>query len=773
MAKIQINSLPNGFEIKNGKIVKTTMKAGGAITGDQSNYGLVSSTSSLQKDANKQSGPDVRYSLSSVPRDEANLEAEGGESVLTDLNNDGSFGLYNITGPRHSKGGVPMYLPEQSFIYSDTDAMKFRGTELAEFGFESKKGITPAKISNKFNLNEFYAMAAEDPSDEIRNKSSELMLDKNKKALSKLAFAQESKKNFDNGVPVASYPYLVSQGIDPIEFTQRIEQTTQQAAQQKAIASLPPEQQQKLMMLQQMMSQMDSQSQQAPQPEQGMSESMGYEEFPEEQYMYGGSLDEYQKKGEVKPKPKNNVAWNPKDVEYFKEYGIDVNSLGVGETAYVDLQPTEEGAANQYGTVYGDASKNLAGWAESWKNIYPEADAMLASLKTFKPNKINASNPEVVKFQKWLNETYVPGKVQEIKTKAVNAGNKWNPTVEKTLTNQIIQRYGFNPTKTGKAYDGKVGTWTSSRRPLDYQAKPNDPEPVKETPSKKIDVPDFESTYRAPQYDFYAQDLLKAGAIANRDRRMFLPYQPAVQRTQMDYVLEDPTREIAANNEQFAIAANAAGSFGGPQQLAARTAQASGSTFEANANTLARVNSRNVGTINQGKQMNAQLERDFNRESNDRTVKQYDDTQLVLNRYMNEKNFDREQLADATANMITNAANTYNLNSIQPYYAIDPTTGGTIDLYNTRAFNPTKDYVDPEAQKSKRLKDLQDLMNIGIKAPNQAQLDYINGQAARKKDPYTAMFEQLQSDYQGIPVSKKGSEIKKYAVPFYTGKVGY
>ncbi len=68
---------------------------------------------------------DVRFSVNSVPRDEANVEAEGGETVLADLNSNGQFGLYNINGPRHSSGGVPMYLPEQSFIYSDTAALKF------------------------------------------------------------------------------------------------------------------------------------------------------------------------------------------------------------------------------------------------------------------------------------------------------------------------------------------------------------------------------------------------------------------------------------------------------------------------------------------------------------------------------------------------------------------------------------------------------------------------------------------------------------------------
>ena len=100
--------------------------------------------------------PDVRYSLSSVPRDVANLEAEGGETVLTDLNQDGNFGLYDIKGPRHGSGGVPMYLPEQSFIYSDTRDLKMNRQELAEFGLETRKKMTPAAVSKKFPLNQFY-----------------------------------------------------------------------------------------------------------------------------------------------------------------------------------------------------------------------------------------------------------------------------------------------------------------------------------------------------------------------------------------------------------------------------------------------------------------------------------------------------------------------------------------------------------------------------------------------------------------------------------------
>ena len=157
MAKIKINKLPEGFKLVDGKIQKDqSMRDGGYVTGDQFDYGLVTTPqgySSSNTNFNDDLDEDVRYSLSSVPRDKANIEAEGGETVLTDLTNDGRFGLYGIKGPRHSSGGVPMFLPEQSFIYSDTDKMKFTRNEMAMFGIESKKKKTPATISRKYDLN--------------------------------------------------------------------------------------------------------------------------------------------------------------------------------------------------------------------------------------------------------------------------------------------------------------------------------------------------------------------------------------------------------------------------------------------------------------------------------------------------------------------------------------------------------------------------------------------------------------------------------------------
>ena len=93
--KIKINKLPPGFKIQDGKVVKMMSHGGNFVTGDQADYGLVTT---YDNNGNGESDRNVRYSLGAVPREFANIEAEGGETVLTDLNNNGTFNLYDIKG---------------------------------------------------------------------------------------------------------------------------------------------------------------------------------------------------------------------------------------------------------------------------------------------------------------------------------------------------------------------------------------------------------------------------------------------------------------------------------------------------------------------------------------------------------------------------------------------------------------------------------------------------------------------------------------------------
>ena len=861
MAKIKINKLPKGFKIKDGKVVKEMQQGG--MTGSQFDYGLATGGSSMES-SNSFTEGDMKYSLTSVPRDMANLEAEGGETVLTDLNDDGQFGLYNINGPRHSSGGVPMFLPEQSFIFSDTQKMKFKKNELAEFGIESKKAMTPAKISKKYQLNEFIGALASPDVDSIKANSADLMIDKNMKSLSKLAFGQEAKKQFSDGVPLAAYPYLVSQGQDPVEFTAKVENINKQQATLKAISALPPEQQAQIMALRDMMEQsgQGGMQQQIPQqmppqmPQEMAMAQYGTEMLPQAQYGVptfpplsgtasgaasgvgtstmdfesmvdkvtpavlneqtrnalkkkledafnaggpsglAGALSSIEQQytpssssssnstsstsstSSTTPKKKKsgktNVAWDPKVIAYYERLGIDVNSIGVGETNYKDRQGYKKGSG-----LYGDAAENQEGFYEAWKDKYPDIESLKTSISS---QKADGTNPDVEKFQHWINDTYIPEEVQRIKATFEEEGKEWTPEMESTLTASLNKDYGFDPNKKGKGYDGDFGTFTSSRRPLGRTAKPA----VEKEPDPKIEIKpgDPEYKYEDPDKSFYTQDLLKMGALAMRDREMFLPWQPQVEIPKVDYVLEEPTRQLADTNEQLNIASQAIGAFAGPQSMNARLAQSRANAFKQNANVFAGTHGRNINTVNQGLAMNSQLGAAAKREQRDRSVSQYDATQLTQQNFMDEKNLDREQMADLTANAYTNMANTYSMNTLYPYYNVDPTQAGAIEWNNgappLAANKQSGNKLTPYDEMTARALDLK------AKGLDGTTINTILGKTYGKNetaptpqgygaDPYADKLRQIRSQHSpssGYPTAKKGKEIKKF-LPFYLGKIGY
>ena len=358
MAKIKINKLPQGFSIRNGKVVEDNiMRDGGMTTGDQADYGLVTTPQEYygQTSFNNSRDESVRYSLSGVPREDANIEAEGGETVLTDLNNDGTFGLYDIKGPRHGSGGVPMFLPEQSFVFSDTRKLKFTKDEMSEFDMGGSKK-TPAKISKKFGLQDYYGELGSQYVDNISATSAELMLKKNMNDLSKLAFMQEAKKNFSDGVPLASHPYLVSIGEDPIEFTSKVEEISRKEAERKAIQALPLEQQQQIMMLQQMMAQQEQQQEmQQGMPEQGMPQQM-----PQQPMM--GPMDAFMPPpGEPGLAMENNAMMNP-----TAQFGSELGDFLIKAQTGGDLVKGKTKGSEFYKGYYPETMEDPIWTGKSW-----------------------------------------------------------------------------------------------------------------------------------------------------------------------------------------------------------------------------------------------------------------------------------------------------------------------------------------------------------------------------------------------------------------------
>lgn len=203
MRKVRIKALPKA---KSGYSVETSAKM---FNGIQQNW---------PTQMNQFSQPDTKANttLQPVPRHLANLEAEKGEEAV--VNQGGIPAKFKIGGKRHSEGGTPLNLPENSFIFSDTKAMRIKDPQiLAQFGYSS--GVhTPAEIAKKYDVNKYRAILADPDSSKLDRDTAEMMIANYNLKLAKLALVQESKKGFPQGIPAIAMPYIQTMEIDPSQF---------------------------------------------------------------------------------------------------------------------------------------------------------------------------------------------------------------------------------------------------------------------------------------------------------------------------------------------------------------------------------------------------------------------------------------------------------------------------------------------------------------------------------------------------------------------------
>ena len=163
----------------------------------------------------------INETLQPTSRENSTLEAELGETVVTDLQGDGIPEFYKIAGKRHSQGGTPLNLPEDSFIYSRDNKMKIYDPEVLNmFGKKGKKpkAATPAELSKNFNLNKYRAILMDPNSDRLSRETAEMMITNYNIKLGGLALAQESIKGFQADIPKVAMPYIETLGIDPSTF---------------------------------------------------------------------------------------------------------------------------------------------------------------------------------------------------------------------------------------------------------------------------------------------------------------------------------------------------------------------------------------------------------------------------------------------------------------------------------------------------------------------------------------------------------------------------
>lgn len=162
---------------------------------------------------------EIRKTLLPTKRENATLEAELGETVVTNLQKEGIPEFYRIGGKRHYKGGTPLNLPENSFVFSRDKAMSLEGDAiLAPFGKSGNKPYTPAELSKQYDINFYRQILASPYSDKLQRETAEMMIKNYNLKLGALALAQESIKGFDDGIPLIAVPYMEYMGITPDTF---------------------------------------------------------------------------------------------------------------------------------------------------------------------------------------------------------------------------------------------------------------------------------------------------------------------------------------------------------------------------------------------------------------------------------------------------------------------------------------------------------------------------------------------------------------------------
>lgn len=196
-------------------------------------------------DAKDSKAPNIKASktLTSVPREEANLEAEGGETAFGPISGDTIPDHMVIKGPRHSSGGVPLNLPEDTFIFSDTKGMKITDPKVLRiFGKARKKGgYTPAELAKPYDIQKYKAILMDPDSDRKDRENAKLMIENYIMKLGALAIAQESKKGFPQGIPEMARPYMEANGITEEDLIPQEEEPQQQMPQEGMAEGGTPE----------------------------------------------------------------------------------------------------------------------------------------------------------------------------------------------------------------------------------------------------------------------------------------------------------------------------------------------------------------------------------------------------------------------------------------------------------------------------------------------------------------------------------------------------
>lgn len=157
--------------------------------------------------------------------------------------------------------------------------------------------------------------------------------------------------------------------------------------------------------------------------------------------------------------------------------------------------------------------------------------------------------------------------------------------------------------------------------------------------------------------------------------KKYMPWSPKPQLEAPTPTFFDPSREIAATQEQSNTMTNYLATTGDAQSFMANASGVQGKAAENIANTMGRYNNMNVGVANQFGPMRTEINNRQALMDAQRQQELYNQGVIANQQFDNARRAGRKGFTAAWNQGETNAGNIYNMNqSESPYYFIDPAT---------------------------------------------------------------------------------------------------
>jgi hypothetical protein len=620
----------------------------------------------------------VSNTLNPIPRDQANIEAEKGETAYGDMDGDGALEHFNIGGKRHVNGGTPLNVPEGSFIFSDTKKMIIKDPIILEkFGLSPRKeGYTPAEIAKKYDVNKYKAIMEDPNTDYVRKNTAQIMIKSFQKKLAELAIIQESMKGFPQGIPEIAKqtnPELAekyAQEFGLVEEGLEDEANEQEQVMERGMT----EPEQEMMGEEESIPEEEMMEEEIPQARHGGSRLPRYQGTTGSSTVYNDaslaavnpffdpaasttptepnySQDELEKmyswykpyteskteKGRISRTTGKSTLFDPnvpnqyKNVDYWvkdaKSKGTDINNIGQLQR-YI------------YGELEKDDPDAIQGMWETWG---PTLKSNEKNIENFADTLAGARTADALTRRR---QTSVVG--------YVCTGRDANGTPQ-------IQSSSYKDANAMRAA-GAVSSSTEAEKQC--PEKPEELTPPGTMPPGRKPIPD--------RYGWSSPDIVNLAAAAAIPPRKFLPYIAPTQYEQGRLSLEDWRAQAAQRQAMYNKQAEMMGVYGPTTGQGAAQSAAAGQMAEGLAGDIAGVTSRNVDRVNQFLQQERQRKDQFNLLGSNRATELYKGNVIANQADDNANRQYINNLAKAYGQGTKNASMLGMLNAVNPMFKVNP-----------------------------------------------------------------------------------------------------